>query len=116
MNAREDDWTWTWTELDGGLLVWVGVMFFFILVGWAIGRTRGRGDAGAALGLLGPVGWIIAALLPEEGRRCPECRGVVPQEARRCKHCGVECDTASGGHLLAPETDAVASPRRGRSR
>jgi hypothetical protein len=59
-----------------------------MLVGYAIGRWRGRGGAGAWLGLLGPVGWIIAALLPEEGRRCPECLGVVPEKARRCRHCG----------------------------
>ena len=61
-----------------------------VLVGWSIGKQKGRGSDGAALGLLGPIGWIIVALLPEEGRRCPECRGVVPPEARRCKHCGVE--------------------------
>jgi hypothetical protein len=69
---------------------WVIGVLVSVLVGWVIGKQRGRGDAGAALGLLGPIGWIIAALLPEEGRRCPECRGVVPREARRCKHCGAD--------------------------
>ncbi len=59
-------------------------------IGYTIGQSRGRGPDGLGLGLfLGPIGCIIAALLPEKGLHCPECLGVVPRGARRCKHCGV---------------------------
>ena len=59
-------------------------------IGYAIGNTRGRGGEGALLGIfLGPIGWVIALLLPATGSKCPGCLGVVPEGARRCKHCGV---------------------------
>jgi len=77
------------------IVVWTVSTLVSVLIGWAIGRQRGRGDAGAALGLLGPVGWIIAALLPEAGRKCPKCLAVVPDEASRCKHCGAEIEPLS---------------------
>ena len=57
-------------------------------IGHIIGASRGRND-GWAWGLfLGPFGWIISALLPRDGRKCPECLGVVPDGARKCLHCG----------------------------
>lgn len=57
-------------------------------LGYAIGHLKGRGSEGFLLGLfLGPLGWLLILLFPEEGRRCPECKGVIPAGARRCKHC-----------------------------
>ena len=52
------------------LLVWLAVSG---LIGAAIGNTKGRATAGFFLGLIGFIGWIVAALLP----RSPE------NEARR---------------------------------
>lgn len=35
------------------------------LIGWAIGRAKGRPVVGVALGVaLGPIGWIVTAVLP----------------------------------------------------
>lgn len=79
-------------SLAEGLLVALVILIvatFCALVGHSIGKPRGQGKAGAQWSfVLGPIGWIIAALLPEEGPRCPECRGVVILGARRCRHCG----------------------------
>jgi hypothetical protein len=34
-----------------------------VLIGWLIGRGKGLGGVGAALGLLGVIGWIIVAVM-----------------------------------------------------
>jgi hypothetical protein len=45
--------------------VWVGVALFSALIGVHVGNVRGRGNAGALLGLLfGPLGVLIVAVLP----------------------------------------------------
>ena len=80
-------------ELDA--TIYAVIAFFWILlcglVGGLLGKSRGRTAAGALFGaFLGPIGWLITVLLPAEGRKCPECLGVVPDGARRCKHCGAE--------------------------
>ena len=57
-------------------------------MGFAIGKMKGRPGEGFLLGLfLGPLGWLLILLFPEDGRKCPECKGVIPKDARRCKHC-----------------------------
>jgi hypothetical protein len=66
------------------LLLWLTSLF----IGAALGARRGHTIAGAALGLLGPIGWVIAAILPEAGPRCPNCGGVFVQGAAVCKCCG----------------------------
>ena len=56
------------------LFLFVGWMIFSPLVGFMIGKSRGRPVAGAVLGFfLGWIGWIIAAVIA----RSPEA------EARR---------------------------------
>lgn len=35
-----------------------------VLIGFLIGRTKGRPALGAILGIFGIIGWIIIALIP----------------------------------------------------
>lgn len=58
-------------------------------IGYLIGRTRKREAFGLLMGfLLGPIGWLIVALLPKIGAKCPSCLGVVNDGATKCVHCG----------------------------
>jgi len=71
------------------------------LVGAIIGDRKGRAGAGAFLGLLlGPIGWLIAALGPDyktarESRKCPFCAELVKKEAKVCKHRGRDLPAAA---------------------
>lgn len=74
-----------------------GPIFFYpwmicVLVAAAIGYMRNRVPESAALGLLlGPLGVIVAALLPTRyPRRCPSCRFGIPGDASKCGHCGAD--------------------------
>jgi len=59
-----------------------------MLIGWGLGHMKGRPWDGLALGfLLGPLGCVIAVLLPRNGRQCPYCLGIIASEARKCMHC-----------------------------
>lgn len=61
------------------------------LIGAAIGQKKGRLGAGIFFGfLLGPIGWLVIAVGPDNRRKCPECKGVVPEGARKCMHCGTD--------------------------
>ena len=88
MNTTDDTFTIVLTIIGGCV-----VLAFNAWLGSAIGSYRGRKDEGFWFGLcLGPIGWIITALLPESGPKCPHCLGVVPVGATRCKHCAAEIE------------------------
>jgi len=77
---------------NSSIQIFAGFCLYVILfggVGYIIGSSRNRGAQGFVLGvLLCLLGWIITALLGENGRKCPEFLGVIPFRARRCRHCG----------------------------
>ena len=71
-----DYWFWMWLILGP-------------LIGAAIGQNKGRLGAGLFFGLLlGPIGWLIVAVGPDNRRKCPQCKGAVPEGASKCMHCG----------------------------
>lgn len=62
------------------------------LVGVLIGQAKRRVFAGTALGfLIGPLGWLITALLPAGAdsaqAACPFCLGPLPLKQSECAHC-----------------------------
>jgi hypothetical protein len=58
-------------------------------IGGLIGRWRGRPGSGVVWGLLlGPVGWIVTAMLKDMRPKCPDCGGVRVEDARKCRFCG----------------------------
>jgi len=82
------------TDDAASLLLVVSVMMLYAALlggpGALIGNFHNQARAGFCLGLLlGPLGWLIAALLPTHyDHLCRTCRGGVPPGARRCMHCG----------------------------
>jgi membrane protease subunit (stomatin/prohibitin family) len=84
------------------------LVFFWFLCGVAAGINlsgKGRsGFGGFLLGaLLGPVGLVIALVMPRneaaierqqvqrgESRKCPQCAELVKYEAKICRHCGAD--------------------------
>ncbi|MFZ1074156.1 MAG: hypothetical protein WAO21_12085 [Verrucomicrobiia bacterium] len=86
----------------------VGVLIF-AFIGRLIGQKRGQSEGGAAMGaLLGPVGLVGAAFLPDKRRQCPACKGRVPDDARKCMHCGEDLPVQSAPAPPAPA--AVVPP------
>lgn len=84
----------------GAFIAWAAV---FGGIGYMIGRGRGRGPEGFALGVFfGIIGWIITAVLSEKGAKCPACHGVVPAAAQRCKHCGSDLGKPAAAPAPAP--------------
>jgi hypothetical protein len=61
------------------------------IVGYLIGKPKN--DVGTAITvsiLLGPIGWLIAALSKGNLRKCPNCAEFVKPEAKICHHCRSE--------------------------
>lgn len=66
------------------------ICLIFGLVGFLLGKTKGKEGVGFLLGiLLGPIGWIVVLLLGGSRHKCPKCQGSLPSESvTRCMHCG----------------------------
>jgi hypothetical protein len=74
-----------------GVFIIAGFLFvFFGFCGCAIAKDKGRETAGGLLGLfLGPVGCIIAALLPDKKTRiCLHCKNQNSFNTKFCSSCG----------------------------
>jgi len=73
------------------LVIWLCLMIIFGGIGALIGKPKKREGAGFLFGLLlGPIGWLLVAVGPDNSAKCPECGGVIVEGAKRCKNCGVE--------------------------
>ncbi len=81
--------------MDGEMVyIFLGAGVVCGVVGMAVGGTKGNAGAGLVLGFLfGPIGILIAVLLPATQtalpRQCPYCRKGIPEgDFQRCCHCG----------------------------
>jgi hypothetical protein len=60
-----------------------------VVVGYFIGKTKGRPGSGIIWAMvLGPIGWIVVLISPDLGPKCRECGGAIVRGARKCKNCG----------------------------
>ena len=87
------------TEEESKLLIAACTWLIFGAIGLAIGRSfKGRPLAGFIYGvLLGPLGLVVAAIMGDARRKCPECRSAIPAGATRCRHC--RADVPPGAQL-----------------
>ncbi len=60
------------------------------VIGGLIGARKKQVVSGVVWSvLLGPIGWIIAFVLPHRGTKCPHCGGVLAAKGvPKCMHCG----------------------------
>jgi hypothetical protein len=97
------------------VVYFIGWLIFQTLVGALIGKFKGRVDSGVFWSFfLGPIGWLIVALMTDLRQKCPECRGAVIPGARKCKNCGSAIGPASDsqGKGTAIESRASSTPSR----
>ncbi|MBX3169972.1 MAG: hypothetical protein KF760_21385 [Candidatus Eremiobacteraeota bacterium] len=74
--------------MDETLLI-LGGIALNVAIGAAIGQSKGKMTYCILVSiLLGPLGWILAAVTPTAHPKCPACRGDVVVGARKCKNCG----------------------------
>ena len=72
---------------------WFICVLICSLIGALIGKSKGRVGSGLIWSfLLGPIGWLIVALMADLRPMCSECGGVIVEGARKCKHCGSDID------------------------
>ncbi len=68
------------------ILLWLGIN---AVVGYAIGKSKNAiGECVAISILLGPIGWLIAAVSKENLKKCPFCSESVKPDAKVCRYCG----------------------------
>jgi hypothetical protein len=84
---------------EESVLLLIIAWFVSGVIGFTLLNSSGRGWTGFGLGaLLGPIGWIIAAIMRLErpapaahsrgSRFCPDCGAGLPADARFCPSCG----------------------------
>jgi hypothetical protein len=99
---------------DSFLLGWLASA----AIGGIVGAAKGRAFAGAVWGLiLGPLGWLVIFVAPDQRPKCPECGGEVILGANRCKNCGFSLKEQSNAEVIASvevaKADELALPLPG---
>lgn len=76
--------------MDTEMIIW-GWPIVGGLIGAAIGQSKNRIAGGLILGLLlGPIGWLLVAVGPNNNPKCTACKGTVEKGATKCKNCGTD--------------------------
>jgi hypothetical protein len=72
----------------GYIILWI----IFSLIGYIIGKPKGKESLGAILGLLlGPIGILIIVIMENQNiTKCRTCFGKVDVLAIKCMHCGAD--------------------------
>ena len=99
----EQNWTELWQGAKG--LAFIGIWAWMIVISHSVAVSRGRSGTGLALAtfLLGPLGLVVAFILPinqdsierrliRAGKRyrCFFCRELLRMKATRCCHCAAD--------------------------
>ncbi len=96
------------------IIIWIVCM----VLGYMIGKPKGRSTAGIWLGLLlGPLGVIIALFLKSDAyaaqeyslseggkKKCPQCAELIQHDAKLCRFCGHDF---TRGEAMRPNTIAA---------
>lgn len=94
--------------LGKGMELWYYLCGFAVnlLIGWAIGNSKGRPGFGMVMAFfLGPIGWLIAAIADDKRPKCRHCHGPLPDRmVNKCLHCGgqIRCERAAEMEAIDP--------------
>ena len=83
------------TGIVAFLFLWIGSA----CIGYAIGYSKGKETEGFLLGLLGPIGWVIAAVI--QGTSEAEAARHAAVEQHRAARCARATRAASPAHARA---------------
>ncbi len=82
------------------VLVFVLWLVVCPLVGYLIGQRKNNGGASMAISLLlGPIGWLIAAVYSGNLRKCPFCSEHIKPDAKVCRYCGRDLPEPATGRV-----------------
>jgi hypothetical protein len=81
------------------------------LVGYLIGQRKNNGAVSMMISfLLGPVGWLIAAVYSGNLRKCPFCSEHIKPDAKVCRYCGRDLPEPAGRAGFRPAPTLSATP------
>ena len=88
----------------------IGTIVICGLIGFLLGKMKGREGLGFVLGLLmGPIGWILVLPMQDVRPRCRHCKGVIPDaDAAVCMHCRQPLKAAVKSRVRGPVIDPVS--------
>jgi len=88
----------------------VASVVLFGIIGYFVGEKREAGGIGALLGiLLGPIGVLIAAIVADERKKCPQCLERINTGAKICASCRTQIEWVREVPYLKIHNDKLIS-------